>query len=73
MKTLILFLLIGLSVAGCSTTEKSMNHVPWYEHLNPATDQTTSDWSLFDLDTASYQRETSMVDDAWTDAVEMFW
>lgn len=73
MKQSLLLILLGLAISGCSTTEKSINHVPWYEDLNPATGKTLSDWSILDLDTASYQRETSMSDDIWNDTVETFW
>lgn len=73
MKKTVWLVLAGLSLVGCSTVEQSSNQMPWYDDLNPATDQTISDWYILDMDVASYQQQTSAAEEVWSDTVLTFW
>jgi hypothetical protein len=68
-----MFLLFGAVFSGCSSIEKTSTHVSWYENLNPATEVTLSDWSILDLDTASYKGEETFADQLAWESVELFW
>ncbi len=73
MKKISLIVLAGILCSGCSSTMKPRSHVPWYEDLNPATEDTISDWAIVDLDVSSYQRDPSFGETIWSDTVETFW
>lgn len=65
-------LMTGILLCSCASSDKSMSHVPWYEHLNPTSEVIVSDWVLFDLDSSSYSGERTFADEMSSE-VEFFW
>jgi len=58
--------------SGCASNSR-IQSMSWYQDLNPATTETTSDWELFDLDVNSMKKMKATGSDIWAETVNTIW